>query len=129
MNLLYLILIITHSCIEIVFSELRNEATSEILDIDLPKNHLSQYFNNLPKFTKRFNETASEFYKDFLSGDEYDRELCWGYEYQCKKPNHVHRCPGNHSGYVDSKETQLDVFDSQADFGIKSFKIIFNACK
>ena len=56
-------------------------------------------------------------YKDFLSSEEYDRKLCWGYEYGCKKPVHMHKCPGNHSGYVKDKETQLDVFYTQADFG------------
>lgn len=116
MKLFYLILVLLNlfnqkSC------QVLNEANDGIVDIDLPRNHLSQYFNNLRKFTKNLNETSSGFYKDFLSSEEYDQELCWGYEYGCKKPVYVHKCPGNHSGYVASKEIQLDVFHSQADFG------------
>ena len=89
----------------------------QLIDIDLPENHLSQYFNRLPLLAKLLNETSNGPYKEFLSSEKYDRELCWGYEYECKKPLITHRCPGNHSGYVESKEAQLDVFYAQADFG------------
>ncbi|KAL7042836.1 hypothetical protein ACKWTF_001303 [Chironomus riparius] len=118
MNLLCLkLLIILILFLKSALSEVINEFNDGIVDIDLPKNHLSQYFNNLRRFTKKLNETSHGFYKDYLSSEEYDRELCWGYEYGCKKPQFIHKCPGNHSGYVKDKETQLDVFYSQADFG------------
>lgn len=90
---------------------------SEILLIDLPVNHLSQYFNNLPDFAKKVNETTNGAYKEFLSSEKYDREICWGYEMSCKKPLTAHNCPGNHTGYVATKEAQLEVFYAQADFG------------
>jgi hypothetical protein len=88
-----------------------------LVDVDLPESHLSQYFNHLPTFAKQINETTNGPYKEFLSSERYDREVCWGYEQGCKKPQTCHRCPGNHTGYVQSKEAQLDVFYTQADFG------------
>ena len=116
MKLLYLTLVLIN-LFQIKSCEVLNEALDGIVDIDLPKNHLSQYFNNLRRFTKKFNETTNGFYKDFLSSEDYDPELCWGYEYGCTKPHIIHKCPGNHSGYVKSKEIQLDVFYAEADFG------------
>jgi protein O-GlcNAc transferase len=117
MKFLYLIVSLILACFQSVLSELVSDIDSKIIDINLPKNHLSQYFNNLPGLAKRFNETGTGFYKEFLSSDEYDNETCWGYEYQCKKPLLINKCPGNHSGYVSSKQVQFDVFHSQADFG------------
>lgn len=92
--------------------------TSDLLiDIDLPENHLSQYFNNIPHFKDKVLESAGGVYKHFLKSKKYDSEICWGHEYDCKKPLHIHECPGSHQGSVNSKESQLDVFFSQADFG------------
>lgn len=97
--------------------------SNEIFDINLPLNHLSQYFNSLSRFAK-LKEASADVYKEFLKSDKYDKEKCWGYEYGCKKPAHTHQCPGNHSGYVKSKEAHLDVFYSQADFG-RNFKFTY----
>lgn len=94
-----------------------DESEELLIDIDLPENHLSQYFNNLPDFVKQINLTSNGPYKEFLSSENYDRAVCWGYEIDCKKPQHTHKCPGNHTGYVESKDAQLDVFYAQADFG------------
>ena len=110
MKLLYLIFIALNTQVEKSFCD-------QIIDINLPKNHLSKYFNNLRIFTKDFNETATGFYKEFLSSEEYDPDTCWGYEYECKNPHFVHRCPGDFKGYVKTKEIQLDVFHTEADFG------------
>lgn len=93
--------------------------SEEIVDINLPLNHLSQYFNSLPRLTEKLSKTSDGVYRDYLNSDKYDRDLCWGYEYDCKKPLHTHRCPGNHTGYVKSKEAQLDIFYTQADFGME----------
>lgn len=95
-----------------------NADSNEVLiDIDLPESHLAPYFNSFPEFAKKINETSNGPYKEFLSSEKYDRDACWGYEYSCKKPLYSHTCPGNHTGYVESKEAQLDVFYDQADFG------------
>ena len=103
-----------------VISEDSIDSDELLIDIDLPENHLSQYFNNLPEYAKKINETSNGPYKEFLSSEKYDRDICWGYEVNCKKPIYTHKCPGNHSGYVKSKEAQLDVFYAQADFGKSS---------
>jgi protein O-GlcNAc transferase len=97
---------------------------NQLIDIDLPTNHLSQYFNNLPKFKQKISEGGSGFYKEFLSSENYDDKLCFGYEYECEKPHYTHKCPGNYSGYVESKKAQLDVFYAQGDFGkLKNYLI------
>lgn len=125
MQLLYLIIVLFN--VNYVITEEFNDSDEVLIDIDLPENHLSQYFNNLPEFAKKINETTTGPYKEFLSSEKYDREICWGYELNCKKPMQTHDCPGNHSGYVKSKEAQLDVFYAQADFGksnCQDFKVI-----
>lgn len=105
--LVVLVLIATSKC----------DISDLLIDIDLPENHLSQYFNNLPHFKDKILKSAGGVYKKFLESKKYDTELCWGHEYDCIKPLHIHECPGDHSGYVNSKEAQLDVFFAQADFG------------
>lgn len=115
MQLLYLSLLILN--VNRAFAADYFDADELLIDIDLPENHLAQYFNNLPELAKKINETSSGPYKEFLSSEKYDREVCWGYEMECKKPILTHKCPGNHSGYVTSKEAQLDVFYTQTDFG------------
>lgn len=115
MQSLYLILV--YLSVNSATSEGLIDADELLIDIDLPESHLSQYFNNLPDFAKKINETSNGPYKEFLSSEKYDREACWGYESKCKKPRLTHKCPGNHTGYVKSKEAQLEVFYAQADFG------------
>lgn len=109
-----------HSILVILLSITTSKCDNSdlLIDIDLPENHLSQYFNNLPHFKdKILNSAGDGVYKKFLESKKYDSELCWGHEYDCKKPLHIHECPGDHHGYVNSKEAQLDVFFGQADFG------------
>lgn len=115
MQLLYLILVLLR--VSHVITDDFIDSDELLIDIDLPESHLSQYFNNLPDFAKKVNETSNGLYKEFLSSEKYDREACWGYEHRCKKPRLTHRCPGHHSGYVKSKEAQLEVFYAQTDFG------------
>jgi EGF domain-specific O-GlcNAc transferase len=106
----------------------RCDKSDLLIDIDLPENHLSQYFNNLPRFKSRViheDTSAGEIYKNFLKSKKYDTELCWGYEYDCMKPHKTHKCPGNHHGFVNSKEAQLDVFYAQADFGKSNLNLVF----
>lgn len=116
MQFLCLILVL-FSCFSLAISDDFIDSDELLIDIDLPENHLSQYFNNLPEFAKKINETSNGLYKAFLSSEKYDRKACWGYEDKCKEPRLTHRCPGHHSGYVKSKEAQLEVFYAQTDFG------------
>jgi EGF domain-specific O-GlcNAc transferase len=115
MQFLYLIFLIFK--VRFVIAQTFDNSEEILIDIDLPENHLSQYFNKVPELAKKLKETSNGPYKDFLNSEKYDRDLCWGYEYDCKKPLLTHKCPGNHTGYVQSKEAQLDVFYAQADFG------------
>lgn len=115
MQLLYLSFIVFN--VNHVLCEHPMESNEFLIDIDLPENHLGQYFNNLPEFAKKINESSNGPYKEFLNSEKFDRETCWGYEQNCKKPVEIHKCTGNHTGYVKSKSAQLDVFYAQADFG------------
>lgn len=115
--LIFLVLIVKN-VVSVEDERLLFEQTNTlIVDINLPIQHLSAYFNSLPDLIHQINETAGP-YRDFLSSEKYDKNSCWGYESNCKKFSHVHRCPGNYSGYVSTKEAQLDVFYTQADFGM-----------
>lgn len=115
MQFLYLILLVIN--VKNVISEEFVDFDEFLIDIDLPENHLSQYFNNLPELAKKINESTNGYHKEFLSSEKYDRKVCWGYELECENPVQTHICRGNHTGYVKSKETQLDIFYTQADFG------------
>lgn len=83
--------------------------------LDLPENHLSQYFNKFPAISEKCKEDKLCKYSKFLNSEKYDEKACWGYEKNCSEREV--KCPGNHTGYVETKEAQLDVFYSQADFG------------
>lgn len=121
MQLLYLSFVILN--VNLILCEDPIESEELLIDIDLPEDHLAQYFNNLPEFAKKINESSNEPYKEFLSSEKFNKETCWGYEINCKKPLMTHKCLGNHTGYVQSKEAQLDVFYAQADFGeVKIFQ-------
>lgn len=115
MNFLYLSFIVFN--VNRAFCADPMESDELLIDIDLPENHLAQYFNNLPGFAKKINESSNGPYKEFLSSEKYDKETCWGFELNCKKPVLIHKCPGNHTGYVKSKDAQMEVFYAQADFG------------
>lgn len=54
------------------------------------------------------------FLQDFL-----DQDVCWGHEPNCpmEKAFQTPECPGDHQGWVKNKDTQVDTFYSQADFG------------
>lgn len=124
----FLILICIISCVTCVLIDSLIVNNNELLyDIDLPTKHLSAYFNNLPDLAKRCKDSESCTYKEFLASNAYNEKSCHGYEQSCHTPEYIHKCPGNHSGYVKSKDAQLEVFFDQADFGKKlinsSFKI------
>nr|CAG4639012.1 EOG090X02IK [Daphnia magna]SVE82963.1 EOG090X02IK [Daphnia magna] len=61
-----------------------------------------------------------------LFADEDDTGLCWGYETNC--PQHLGysnaHCPGDHKGWVSSKNQQLQTFINQADFGFVKQQIL-----
>ncbi|CAO1415149.1 unnamed protein product [Diamesa hyperborea] len=114
----FLILISFLSCVINVLTESFIDNDNELhYNVDLPTEHLSAYFNNLPELAKRCNDSETCTYKEFLNSSAYNKKSCRGYEQNCRNPEYIHKCPGNHSGYVESKEAQLEVFFDQADFG------------
>ncbi|XP_043467155.1 EGF domain-specific O-linked N-acetylglucosamine transferase [Leptopilina heterotoma] len=84
------------------------------LNINLPKNHLQYYFNFFPAEAKKCLDDASCPYKDKLNTKD-----CWGYEASCESENSfsIPHCPGEHKGWVATKNAQLETFYAQGDFG------------
>ncbi|KAK7788871.1 hypothetical protein R5R35_011397 [Gryllus longicercus] len=83
-------------------------------EINLPKEHLPFYFSNYPAVAEKCKEDEKCPYKD-----ELDKNVCWGYEHGCRAQNSYSRpsCPGDHKGWVKTKQDQLNTFYSQGDFG------------
>ncbi|XP_014236116.1 EGF domain-specific O-linked N-acetylglucosamine transferase [Trichogramma pretiosum] len=82
--------------------------------INLPKNHLKYYFNSFPALEKECLSDPECPFKSHL-----DQNACWGYELGCDADNAFSkaRCPGDHKGWVSSKNAQLNTFYAQGDFG------------
>ncbi|XP_063702804.1 EGF domain-specific O-linked N-acetylglucosamine transferase [Culicoides brevitarsis] len=87
--------------------------------IDLPEEHLSYYFNNYPQLIEQCSDDEKCPYKEFLASSSFDRKACWGYEPNCRRENAINKvqCLGDHTGFVSSKDTQIDTFYHQTDFG------------
>lgn len=87
--------------------------------INLPSNHLSYYFNRHPAIADKCLKDDECTYREFLRSESYKRDVCWGYESECKKENAYSkpRCPGKNLSYIKDKQTQIDTFYAQADFG------------
>jgi protein O-GlcNAc transferase len=98
---------------ELVFGE-----SFDLRTLNLPESHLSQYFNKFPELRDACQKDKSCKFYDFLNSRKYDKDACWGYEKSCNQEKYrVNVCDGNHTGYVESKEAQHDVFFAQTDFG------------
>ncbi|CAG4944872.1 unnamed protein product [Colias eurytheme] len=92
-----------------------NVSSINVQDINLPPEHFVYLFNSFPDIAKSCSEDGNCPYKSFL-----DRKACWGYETDCNQKNSYHvrpRCPGDHRGWVKSKQAQYETFYTQADFG------------
>lgn len=48
-----------------------------------------------------------------------NKPACWGYETNCEQNNSyaVPSCPGDHKGWVRTKQDQINTFFTQGDFG------------
>lgn len=93
--------------------------------IDLPPNHLQFYFKSFPSAiqyycanNKECIQTLTQSQEDSNRNGENDKS-CWGFESDCKRTNSFAQphCPGDHTGWVTSKQIQIDTFFVQADFG------------
>ncbi|XP_020711618.2 EGF domain-specific O-linked N-acetylglucosamine transferase isoform X2 [Athalia rosae] len=83
-------------------------------NINLPENQLKYYFNSFPTIAEKCRNDPECPYKDHL-----DSKACWGYEDDCRPENSysIPKCPGDHKGWVATKQAQLDTFYTQGDFG------------
>lgn len=54
-----------------------------------------------------------------LLQDQLNHKACWGYEQGCKFQDSysIPSCPGDHKGWVKTKQDQLKTFHTQGDFG------------
>ncbi|XP_055921825.1 EGF domain-specific O-linked N-acetylglucosamine transferase [Eupeodes corollae] len=87
-------------------------------DLNLPPDHLVRYFNAFPSLRDKCHETDTCPYDKILKNAS-NRNACWGHEASCNPPNNFQtpQCLGDHTGWVQNKQTQLDTFFYQADFG------------
>uniref|UniRef100_A0A336LWA8 EGF domain-specific O-linked N-acetylglucosamine transferase n=1 Tax=Culicoides sonorensis TaxID=179676 RepID=A0A336LWA8_CULSO len=85
--------------------------------IDLPDEHLSNYFNSFPNLIDECLNDVDCPFKEFFNSSKWDPKSCWGYEPGCRPAQTKIRCPGDYTGYVSSKEAQIDTFYHQTDFG------------
>lgn len=104
----------------VLFSSLLLVPTSstsfDISNINLPPEHFPYFFNRFPSFAKSCSEDTRCRFKGFIG-----KEACWGYESNCNISRAYHvrpHCPGDHRGWVQTKEAQYDTFHTQADFGM-----------
>lgn len=87
-------------------------------DINLPPDHLIRFFNSFPSLRDKCLESEDCPYQEILK-DAAIKDACWGHEIGCKPPNNFQtpQCLGDHTGWVQNKQAQLDTFFYQADFG------------
>nr|CAD7459187.1 unnamed protein product [Timema tahoe] len=83
-------------------------------DINLPIEHIPYYFNSFPEVAQQCEENPDCPFKSSLG-----HKVCWGYERDCKPQNSYSTpsCPGDHRGWVKTKQDQLRTFYTQGDFG------------
>ncbi|CAH0603178.1 unnamed protein product [Chrysodeixis includens] len=87
----------------------------DIDDLNVPPEHVQYVINAFPSVAESCSINPQCKYNHLL-----DTKACWGYEYDCLKNNSYKVrpfCPGDHRGWVKSKEAQYDTFYTQADFG------------
>lgn len=85
---------------------------------DLPLDHLKRYLNTFDKVKEKCVENE-DCRSSILNISLSDGKACWGYEPDCGKINRYQTpsCPQAHSGWIKNKETQVNTFYNQADFG------------
>ncbi|XP_027215871.2 EGF domain-specific O-linked N-acetylglucosamine transferase isoform X1 [Penaeus vannamei] len=83
-------------------------------DLKIHSEHMAIYFQNNPEIAKECEKSSSCPFNMHLN-----RKICWGYENDCQKEYAYSHpsCPGEHRGWVRTKEEQIATFYSQGDFG------------
>ncbi|KAL4706039.1 hypothetical protein ACJJTC_014261 [Scirpophaga incertulas] len=107
------LVILYTSCLFLIF--LNTSYCSIFKDINLPEEHIPYYLNAYESVAKVCVKDPQCPYKSLLG-----RNVCWGYEGNCNESHSYHvrpRCPGEHRGWVKTKDAQYATFYTQADFG------------
>lgn len=84
-------------------------------NLNVPPEHVPYVFNAFPSVADSCLLNSQCPYRE-LTGVK----ACWGYEHKCDKNVSYHvrpTCPGDHRGWVKTKEAQYQTFYTQADFG------------
>ncbi|XP_028176160.1 EGF domain-specific O-linked N-acetylglucosamine transferase [Ostrinia furnacalis] len=92
-----------------------NTYSSYLNHVNLPPEHVIYYFNTFETVAKACLADPECPFKNLVG-----RKACWGYERNCNQSLSYHvrpRCPGDHRGWVQTKEAQYSTFFTQADFG------------
>lgn len=107
---LLLILLCTHNC---------GCETKQNNLPDLPLEHLKRYLNTFTKVREQCEANKECTNKYLKQISDTDSKACWGFEQDCEKKNRFQTpsCPGAHTGWVRNKETQVNTFYQQTDFG------------
>lgn len=98
----------------VIFSSVQG-VENVIQNPNLPKEHLSFYYNTFPEARKECLKDEKCVNRNFLRSDAYDSEACWGFESDCGKTNAFQR-PECERGF-DRKGDPEKTFYDQADFG------------
>ncbi|XP_072936514.1 EGF domain-specific O-linked N-acetylglucosamine transferase [Epargyreus clarus] len=94
---------------------LNDTSSINISDLNVPPEHMVYLFNSFQSLAESCKADTECKFKNHV-----DRKACWGYEANCDKKKAYHirpRCPGDHRGWVRTKDAQYDTFYTQADFG------------
>ncbi|XP_045767771.1 EGF domain-specific O-linked N-acetylglucosamine transferase [Maniola jurtina] len=94
---------------------LSNVILFNLNELNIPPEHIPYILNSFPILAESCVANSECPHKSVVG-----KNVCWGYETNCNKSNSYHvrpRCPGDHRGWVKTKEAQYDTFYTQADFG------------
>lgn len=84
-------------------------------DLNVPPEHVTYVFNAFPSVADACLSEPQCKYRELVG-----IKSCWGYEHECHKNVSYPVqpvCPGDHRGWVKTKQAQIDTFYTQADFG------------
>lgn len=101
-------------CITISACGIEYNFAFNVTELNLPEEHIPFYFNNYPSEAVKCKTDSNCPYESAL-----EQNVCWGYEPGCRlqKAYSVPSCPGDHRGWVKTKQDQLNTFFTQGDFG------------
>ncbi|XP_030384210.1 EGF domain-specific O-linked N-acetylglucosamine transferase [Scaptodrosophila lebanonensis] len=108
MQQLHLLVLILNALLMPSLAQREAEVKHTLLP-NLPSDHLIRFLNTFPKLRTQLpiNATVTK------------KHACWGHERNCSAEARFQtpHCPGDHTGWVQSKDAQVQTFYYQTDFG------------